>query len=78
MQKGTQLGHFKVVEPLGAQMDIYGTLANGQRVLARTEARPIDAGQTIRFAIAIDKAHLFEPGTYGRNIRHAAALASVQ
>lgn len=31
----------QVVEPLGAQMDIYGTLANGQRVLARTEAQPI-------------------------------------
>ena len=61
--------NIQVVEPLGAQMDVYGTLANGQRILARTEARPIEVGATVTFAIAIDKAHLFEEGVYGSNLR---------
>lgn len=59
----------QVVEPLGAQMDIYATLPTGQRVLARTEARPIQTGTTQRFALAIDKAQLFETGEYGKNLR---------
>ena len=59
----------QVVETLGAQMDIYGTLANGQRILARTEASPIQPNTQIQLAIAIDKAHLFEQGTYGKNLR---------
>lgn len=61
--------HVQVVEMLGAQMDIYGTLSNGQRILARTEASPIEPETDISLAVAIDKAHLFEPGTYGKNIR---------
>ena len=59
----------QVVEMLGAQMDIYGKLANGQRILARTEAAPFEPGTTAAMSIAIDKALLFEPGTYGKNLR---------
>ncbi|MFN3168825.1 MAG: ABC transporter ATP-binding protein [Phycisphaeraceae bacterium] len=59
----------QVVEPLGATMDVYGALAGGQRLLVRTEAAPIQAGTTRRFAVAMHKAHLFEPGEYGRNLR---------
>lgn len=59
----------KVVEPLGAMMDVYAELPNGDRVLLRTDAQPIEAGQTVDFNVAIDKAHLFEPGTYGTNLR---------
>ncbi len=59
----------QVVEMLGAMMDIYGTLANGQRILARTEARPVETNSELKLAIAIEKAHLFEPGTYGANLR---------
>ncbi|MGB0767278.1 MAG: ABC transporter ATP-binding protein [Phycisphaeraceae bacterium] len=58
----------RVVEPLGAQMDVYGTLANGQRVLIRTEARPIQPETVEPFAVAIDKTHLFEEGVYGKNL----------
>ena len=45
-----------------------GRLANGQRVLARTEAAKLDPETTVRFEVAMDKAHLFEDGTYGANI----------
>lgn len=60
--------HVEVVEMLGAMMDVYGRLANGQRVLARTEAAKLDPDTTVRFEVAMDKAHLFEEGTYGANI----------
>ena len=63
--------HVQVVEMLGAMMDVYGTLPNGQRVLARTEASPVEPNTNVVFTVAIDKAHLFEPGTYGRNLTHA-------
>jgi len=59
----------QVVEVLGAMMDVYGTLANGQRILARTDASPIEPGTTVPMHVAIDKAHLFAPGTYGKNLR---------
>jgi multiple sugar transport system ATP-binding protein len=65
----------RVVEPLGATMDVYTTLPEGQRVLVRTEARPLDAGETRRFTVAMHKAHLFEPGAYGRNLRDTATPA---
>ena len=60
--------HVQVVEMLGAMMDVYGRLANGQRVLARTEAAKLDPESTVRFEVAMEKAHLFEEGTYGANI----------
>ena len=68
----------RVVEPLGATMDVYTTLPAGQRVLVRTEARPLSVGSTHRFRVAMHKAHLFEPGEYGANLGAAgAALAAV-
>lgn len=66
----------QVVEPLGAMMDVYGHLANGQRVLARTDAAPIEVGVKVPFSIAIEKAHLFEPGTYGVNLEKKPAAVS--
>jgi multiple sugar transport system ATP-binding protein len=59
----------QVVEPLGAQMDVYGTLANGQRVLARTDATPLEPGTQASFKIALEKAHLFKEGLYGSNLK---------
>ncbi|MEM6256791.1 MAG: sn-glycerol-3-phosphate ABC transporter ATP-binding protein UgpC [Planctomycetota bacterium] len=58
----------KVVEPLGAMMDIYTELPNGQRVLLRTDAQALEVDQAATFHIAIDKAHLFESGEYGRSL----------
>ena len=59
----------KVVEPLGAMMDVYAELPGGQRVLLRTDAQPLEADKTATFKIAVEKAHLFEPGEYGVNMR---------
>ncbi|MEM9347200.1 MAG: sn-glycerol-3-phosphate ABC transporter ATP-binding protein UgpC [Planctomycetota bacterium] len=58
----------KVVEPLGAMMDVYAELPNGQRVLLRTDAQPLEVDRSTTFYIAMEKAHLFEPGEYGRNL----------
>ena len=58
----------QVVEPLGATMDVYTALPTGQRMLVRTEARPLTVGSTQRFAVATHKAHLFESGEQGRNL----------
>ena len=58
----------QVIEMLGAMMDIFGLLPNGQRVLARIEAAPIEPNTTVPFKVAIEKAHLFEQGTYGKNL----------
>jgi len=63
----------QIVEPLGAMMDVYGTLPGGQRILLRTDAKPLAADTTARFDLAIEKAHLFEPGTYGKNLCPSAA-----
>ncbi|MEO0475514.1 MAG: sn-glycerol-3-phosphate ABC transporter ATP-binding protein UgpC [Planctomycetota bacterium] len=63
----------KVVEPLGAMMDIYAELPDGQRILLRTDAQPLTVDQPATFSIAIDKAHLFEPGEYGRNLNDSAS-----
>lgn len=68
----------QIVEPLGAMMDVYGRLPNGQQVLLRTEAQQLRAGTTQSFSLATDKAHLFEQGTYGKNLcEHPAALRQV-
>jgi ABC-type sugar transport system ATPase subunit len=58
----------RVVEPLGAMMDVYGELPDGQRVLLRTEAQPLEVDRHATFSIAMDKAHLFNPGEYGENL----------
>lgn len=59
----------RIVEPLGAMMDVYADLPDGQRVLLRTDAQPLAADQQASFSIAIEKAHLFKPGEYGVNLR---------
>ena len=58
----------QIVEPLGAMMDVYSRLPNGDQLLLRTEAQQLETGSTTPFNIAVGKAHLFEPGTYGRNL----------
>lgn len=58
----------KVVEPLGAMMDIYAELPDGQKVLLRTEAQALPIDQASIFHLSMNKAHLFEPGEYGRNL----------
>ncbi len=59
----------QVVEPLGATMDVYGLLPDGSRIMIRTEAQPREIGRHASFVVAIHKAHLFEPGEYGCNLR---------
>lgn len=58
----------QVVEVLGAMMDVYGTLSSGQRILVRTESAPLEPGNTATMHLAIQKSHLFQAGTYGKNL----------
>ncbi|MBX2851395.1 MAG: sn-glycerol-3-phosphate ABC transporter ATP-binding protein UgpC [Phycisphaeraceae bacterium] len=58
----------RVVEPLGAMMDVYAELPDGQRILLRTEAQPLGIDRPATFSVAIDKAHLFEQSEYGKNL----------
>ncbi len=61
----------QLVETLGKEIDISGSLAEGTPVLARLEAREgIAAEQTLRLALDMEHVHLFEPGDFGRNLLH--------
>ena len=66
----------KVVEPLGAMMDVYAELPDGGRVLLRTDAEPLSIDKRVRFEIAIDKAHLFETGEDGANLSQQAGITT--
>ncbi|MEM9416721.1 MAG: sn-glycerol-3-phosphate ABC transporter ATP-binding protein UgpC [Planctomycetota bacterium] len=57
-----------VSEPLGSTMDLFTTTPEGTPITARTKARVIEPGQTVRLHIDADQLHVFEPDKYGRNL----------
>ncbi|MEM1355414.1 MAG: sn-glycerol-3-phosphate ABC transporter ATP-binding protein UgpC [Planctomycetota bacterium] len=60
-----------VVEPLGAQMDVFAATSEGQRLVLRCTAEPVSVGEPLALYVDLDKAHFFEPGSHGRNLRLA-------
>ncbi len=58
-----------LVQPLGAQMDVYLSTARHPRIVAHTEsaASPV-VDETIPVAIDMSRAHFFEPGDVGATI----------
>ncbi|MHC4991982.1 MAG: ABC transporter ATP-binding protein [Planctomycetota bacterium] len=59
----------EVTEPFGDRMDVYGTTAAGQRVVARVDLdAPCAPGRRSTFTVAADAVHLFEPGDLGRRL----------
>lgn len=67
-----------VVEPLGSAMDVYGTLPDDYRVVARVAAEPLEAkGQQVTLYIDIRKTHVFEPGPHGPNLTLVASEEAV-
>jgi len=65
-----------VVEPLGAQMDVFATTGAGERIVMRCTAEPVSAGEPLSLYVDLGKAHFFEPGVYGRNLRQAATATA--
>ncbi|MFW6032529.1 MAG: ABC transporter ATP-binding protein [Phycisphaeraceae bacterium] len=63
----------QVVEPLGSQMDIRGKTTDGLDIVARVDAEPLDAGETVKLHVDQRKLHLFEPGEYGENLTVSTA-----
>ncbi|MCC5829581.1 MAG: sn-glycerol-3-phosphate ABC transporter ATP-binding protein UgpC [Phycisphaeraceae bacterium] len=57
-----------VIEPLGSAMDVYCDTQDGNRLVARVRAEPLEPDQQITLHVDMTKVHLFEPGTYGRNL----------
>ncbi|MEO0512572.1 MAG: sn-glycerol-3-phosphate ABC transporter ATP-binding protein UgpC [Planctomycetota bacterium] len=56
----------EVVEPLGAQMDIHGRVATGEKAIFRVDAtRTVPVRSVARLRLRADQAHLFEPGDFG-------------
>lgn len=65
-----------VVEPLGAQMDVFATSSAGERLVVRCTAEPLSAGEPMSLYVDLAAAHFFEPGVYGRNLRQAASATA--
>lgn len=58
-----------VVEPLGDQMDLSCVTKCGTRVVVRTTATgDLRSGDARRFVVDVGKAHVFEPGEFGKNL----------
>ncbi len=60
-----------VVEPLGDRSDVYLESASGRRLTARVsaeEAMGMNPGDRVGFSVDSGRAHLFEPGEFGRNL----------
>lgn len=59
----------QVVEPLGDRMDVYFETPGGTRFIANIDPHiKIEAGQSVKIYLDIEKVHLFEPGDTGKNI----------
>ena len=55
-----------LVQPLGAQMDVYLSTPLHERIVARTESAPSPAvDETVSVAVDMSRAHFFEPGDNG-------------
>lgn len=61
-------GTITLVEPLGDQMDLTIGTASGRRVVARVSAASARVGDSVELAVDMAKAHVFEPGEYGKNL----------
>jgi multiple sugar transport system ATP-binding protein len=58
-----------LVQPLGAQMDVYLSTARHARIVAHTEsAAPPAVDDTLALAVDMSRAHFFEPGDAGNAI----------
>jgi multiple sugar transport system ATP-binding protein len=58
-----------VVEPLGSSIDIHATTADGTNMVARVKADPQMVNvQTLTLYADVAGAHIFEPGSKGRNL----------
>lgn len=65
-----------VIEPLGATMDVYMSKPDQPRIIARVKAQPLQEQANHKLFIDMEKAHIFEPGEYGRNITIPEAPAT--
>ncbi|QQE12962.1 sn-glycerol-3-phosphate ABC transporter ATP-binding protein UgpC [Planctomycetota bacterium] len=66
-----------VIEPLGDTMDMFLDTSEGDRLVARVKAEHIDLGSKVKMYVDISKVHIFEPGTYGKNISLVGAEEAV-
>ncbi|MCB9845788.1 MAG: sn-glycerol-3-phosphate ABC transporter ATP-binding protein UgpC [Phycisphaeraceae bacterium] len=70
----------EVVEPLGDRIDLSGSLAGGQRAVARVSVlRAPSPGDLIGLDIEPSGVHLFEPGEFGRALQinaHSERMAA--
>jgi multiple sugar transport system ATP-binding protein len=58
-----------VVEPLGDQMDVFGTTPAGAPLVARVTAREgVSPGRPATFNLEPHGLHIFEPGEFGRTL----------
>jgi multiple sugar transport system ATP-binding protein len=58
-----------VVEPLGDRMDVHAGTARHPHITCRIDARSgVKEGETVPFAVAMDRVHFFEAGPLGRNV----------
>ncbi|MEM6314919.1 MAG: TOBE domain-containing protein, partial [Planctomycetota bacterium] len=65
-----------VIEPLGNDMDVYMTTRHTPKLIGRVEARQgLEAGQTMTVYVDLTRAHLFEPGETGMNLKMAKQSA---
>ena len=55
-----------LVQPLGAQMDVYLATSSHPRIIGHVEAFPgLGVGETVPIAVDMTRAHFFEPGDNG-------------
>ena len=84
----TANGRVDVVEILGPTMDLFVTLAGGQRLVCRVPTKNTQPGEQVTMHIAPDDIHLFEPNRtrgdsdevveFGRNLTLPVAVAASQ
>ncbi|MEM8875724.1 MAG: ATP-binding cassette domain-containing protein, partial [Planctomycetota bacterium] len=61
-----------VIEPLGSDMDVYMSTRHTPKLIGRVEARQgLEAGSTMTVYVDLNRAHLFEPGETGMNLKMA-------
>jgi multiple sugar transport system ATP-binding protein len=57
-----------LVQPLGSLADAHLSTPLGERIVARLAADSITAASDSVLAVELDRVHLFEPGSHGRNL----------
>ncbi len=66
-----------VTEPLGSTMDLFAATDAGTALIARVKAEPTEPGQQATLYVDADQLHIFETGTYGRNLTLAQDAVAV-